>query len=267
MGRVGAAKPEHAMRGAMQDALAFDPLLIGARTSRVGRGSPPAHESSSTRHQLRLHGGTRQMQLSCPRCGYTISPRTAWLTVEHCPRCLARDRRAVQLQEPDRAAGEHGDGDASTASADEGDTPSARWISAFNMRDLAGMLACLDRDVRFHPLKLHGVASSGYRGHEGVERWFAEITARGHDHRIVVSEFRTLPAGVILTIGRLSFADVSAGTTVCGVHEVADGLIVTAHHYMSDPDTLERLGLLGRQQKPGSSGNLRISKTSQMIGR
>jgi hypothetical protein len=50
------------------------------------------------------------------------------------------------------------------------------------------------------------------------------------------------------------------------VHEVADELIVTAHHYMSDPDTLERLGLLKRRQKPGNSGNLRISETSQMIG-
>jgi hypothetical protein len=149
---------------------------------------------------------------------------------------------------------------------EESDTPSARWISSFNARDLAGMLACLDRDVRFHPLKLNGVTSSGYRGHAGVERWFAEITARGHEHRIVVSEFRTLPAGVTLTIGRLSFADVSAATPVCGVHEVADELIVTAHHYMSDPDTLERLGLLKRRQKPGNSGNLRISETSQMIG-
>ena len=207
------------------------------------------------------------MRLNCPRCGYTISPRAAWLTVEYCPRCLARDRRAVQLREPDRPTGEHGYGDARTASAEERDTPSARWISAFNMRDLAGMLACLDRDVRFHPLKLHGVADGGYRGHEGVERWFAEITARGHDHRIVVSELRALPAGVILTVGRLRFAGVSAGTPVCGVHEVADGLIVKAHHYMSDPDTLERLGLLGRQQKPATSGNLPISETSQMIGR
>jgi SnoaL-like protein len=206
------------------------------------------------------------MRLNCPRCGFTISPRSAWLTVEYCPRCLARDRRAVQLREPDRATGEQEYGDTSTAMPEESDTPSARWISSFNARDLAGMLACLDRDVRFHPLKLNGVASSGYRGHAGVERWFAEITGRGHEHRIMVSEFRTLPAGVTLTIGRLSFADVSAATPVCGVHEVADELIVTAHHYMSDPDTLERLGLLKRRQKPGNSGNLRISETSQMIG-
>lgn len=207
------------------------------------------------------------MRLNCPRCAFTISPRTPWLTVEYCPRCLARHRVAIKLRAPARATGEHRYENATTEGSDEIDTPSARWVSAFNMRDLAGMLALMDRSVEFHPLKLDGgISGTGYRRHEGVERWFAEITARGHDHRIVVSEFRTLPGGVIVTVGRLSFADVSAGTPVCGVHEVADGLIVTAHHYMSDPDTLDRLGLLKRHQKSGSSGNLRISETSHAIG-
>jgi hypothetical protein len=206
------------------------------------------------------------MSLRCPRCAYAISPRIAWLTVDYCPRCLARDRRAVQLEELDDRTGEHGDVDASAAGPEETDTPSARWVRAFNRRDRAGMLACLDPHVRLHPLKLHGVSDTGYRGHEGVMRWFADITRQGHEHRIVVSEFRTLPAGVIVTVGRLDFAGVSASAPVCGVHEVANRLIVSARHYMSDPDTLERLGLLRRQQKPGSSGNLRVSETSQMIG-
>jgi len=35
--------------------------------------------------------------LNCPRCGLTITPRAAWLTVEHCPRCMARSRVAVGL--------------------------------------------------------------------------------------------------------------------------------------------------------------------------
>lgn len=198
------------------------------------------------------------MRPRCPHCGDTISPRTEWLTVEYCPRCLARERRAVPLRALDGA-----DPEREAASAGESDTPSFRWVNAFNMRDLAGMLACLDTDVRFHPLKLHGVASTGYQGHEGVERWFADITAQRHDHRIMASEFRTLPDGVILTIGRLGFAAVSAGTPVCGLHEVANGLIVTAHHYMSDPDTLERLGVLTRQHKSDDPRDVHRSDTSQ----
>ena len=35
--------------------------------------------------------------LNCPRCGLTITPRVAWLSVRHCPRCLARTHTLVEL--------------------------------------------------------------------------------------------------------------------------------------------------------------------------
>jgi hypothetical protein len=35
--------------------------------------------------------------LNCPRCGLTITPRAGWLTVEHCPRCMARNGIPVGL--------------------------------------------------------------------------------------------------------------------------------------------------------------------------
>jgi hypothetical protein len=38
------------------------------------------------------------LQLSCPRCGLTIAPRAQWLTVQHCPRCIARSRALVVLR-------------------------------------------------------------------------------------------------------------------------------------------------------------------------
>jgi hypothetical protein len=34
---------------------------------------------------------------NCPRCGLTIRPRARWLTINHCPRCLARERVAVEM--------------------------------------------------------------------------------------------------------------------------------------------------------------------------
>jgi hypothetical protein len=34
---------------------------------------------------------------NCPRCGLTISPKTDWLTVDHCPRCLAHRHAAVSM--------------------------------------------------------------------------------------------------------------------------------------------------------------------------
>lgn len=35
--------------------------------------------------------------LNCPRCGLSIRPKVSWLTVEHCPRCIARARIPVKL--------------------------------------------------------------------------------------------------------------------------------------------------------------------------
>jgi hypothetical protein len=37
------------------------------------------------------------IRLSCPRCGLTITPKVDWLTVEHCPRCIARARTVVGM--------------------------------------------------------------------------------------------------------------------------------------------------------------------------
>jgi hypothetical protein len=35
--------------------------------------------------------------LNCPRCGLSLRPRAGWLTIEHCPRCMARARIPVTL--------------------------------------------------------------------------------------------------------------------------------------------------------------------------
>jgi hypothetical protein len=37
------------------------------------------------------------LYLSCPRCGLTVLPSADWLTVDHCPRCLARRRARVPM--------------------------------------------------------------------------------------------------------------------------------------------------------------------------
>ena len=38
------------------------------------------------------------IRLACPRCGLTMTPRVSWLAMEHCPRCLGRNRVAVELR-------------------------------------------------------------------------------------------------------------------------------------------------------------------------
>jgi hypothetical protein len=35
--------------------------------------------------------------LTCPRCRLSIEPKSPWLTIRHCPRCLGRNRILVEL--------------------------------------------------------------------------------------------------------------------------------------------------------------------------
>jgi len=41
--------------------------------------------------------GRDASHLNCPRCGLSFEPRTHWLTVKYCPRCLARAHAVVEM--------------------------------------------------------------------------------------------------------------------------------------------------------------------------
>lgn len=118
-----------------------------------------------------------------------------------------------------------------------------RWFDAFNDRNLEGMLACLGEQVDFHPLRLSGCASA-YRGHDGIRAWLIQLGRRGDKHRIVISETRRIRHGQVFASGSVTLPDLSAVGSFCALHTFGDGRIVAAHHYLSDPDMIERLGLL-----------------------
>jgi hypothetical protein len=117
------------------------------------------------------------------------------------------------------------------------------WVDAFNERDLEGMLARLDPAVRFHPLRLGGLDGS-YRGHDGVRQWFARGTQLRHEHLIVLSDVHGAGDGKVLAVGALTLAGDFELEPFCALHRIAGGLIVAAHHYLTDPDMLEHLGLV-----------------------
>jgi hypothetical protein len=58
------------------------------------RENQPKLKSVMRQHPITAGG---KLYLNCPRCGLTIAPRADWLTVEHCPRCIARSRAVVRL--------------------------------------------------------------------------------------------------------------------------------------------------------------------------
>ena len=119
----------------------------------------------------------------------------------------------------------------------------SRWVEAFNARDLDGMLVLLDVRVAFHPLRLIGLRGS-YGGHDGVREWFAQLTRLRHELRIVLSDARGVGEGQVFAAGSLSLAGGPDIGPFCALHRLDGGLIVAAYHYLSDPDMIERLGLI-----------------------
>ena len=105
------------------------------------------------------------------------------------------------------------------------------------------MLACLAEHVEFRPLRLSGL-SGCYRGHEGIQDWFTTLKRSRQEHTIVISESRDLGEERVLVSGALHLhADVEVDS-FCAVHRIDDELIVVAHHFLSDPDMIEFLGLI-----------------------
>jgi SnoaL-like domain len=116
----------------------------------------------------------------------------------------------------------------------------ARWIDAFNARDLDAMLAWMHPAVDFQPLWLGGLRRT-YRGHDGVRCWFAALQHWRHQHHIRMIEVSRSDDGEILAIGTLSHQRSANLTPLCALHRLVDGLIVAAHHHMSDPASLLEL--------------------------
>lgn len=114
-----------------------------------------------------------------------------------------------------------------------------RWIEAIDAVDVDGALACLDPNVAFHPLRLG--LEDAYRGHDGVRAWLDGIARLSSRHLIAIGEIRRGADGELLVDGTLSYPDESDVSPFCGAHRFSAGLIVVAHHYLSDAATVERI--------------------------
>jgi SnoaL-like domain len=136
---------------------------------------------------------------------------------------MAQLDTAVQMTSPERIA--------------------CRWVEAFNARDLAGMLACLDRGVAFFPVRLSGIESC-YRGHAGVRCWFDQLRRHDYAFTISLSDVQDLGDGRVCASGSLSLCEDRDIVPFCGLHRVANGVTISAHHYLSDREMIEQLGLL-----------------------
>ena len=131
----------------------------------------------------------------------------------------------------------------SSAIAQHSETIVVEWVEAFNARDLDRMLACLANEVEFRPLRLSGV-SGCYRGHDGIREWFTRLRRWRQDHPIIIHGTRAVGDAHVIVTGAICLDGESHIGSFCAVNRIDDGLILAAHHYLSDADMIERLGLI-----------------------
>lgn len=125
----------------------------------------------------------------------------------------------------------------------------SRWTESFNARDLDGMLGCMSAEVRFYPLRLGGL-DRYYRGHDGVRGWFERMGELSHAHRIELHNLRSENGGEVVAIGELRLDGQPDATRFWAREKVANGKIVVAHHYLTDPDIFNGIGPFRRPGRP-----------------
>lgn len=144
-----------------------------------------------------------------------------------------------------RLYGESADGDARTPLSDEDGAATVRgWFDAFNERDLDGMLIRMHPRIDFHPLRLQGIESA-YLGHDGVRRWFDRVQAMEHGHRVEVAGVRAGSDGQLIALGSIVLPGQDVGEdSFWALERLAEGLIIGAYHYLTDPNIAAEGGLL-----------------------
>lgn len=124
----------------------------------------------------------------------------------------------------------------------------SRWIDCFNLRDLDGILECMNDGVRFYPLRLSGLERY-YHGHDGVRAWFEQMHECGHSHRIAVHNLRAEPGGEVVAVGELHLDEGADPARFWARDLVEEGAIAVAHHYLTDPGIFESIASSQRRAR------------------
>ncbi len=123
----------------------------------------------------------------------------------------------------------------------------ARWIDAWNWREVDALVGLAAPDVVVQPLRLRGL-SEQYLGHDGIRAWMGTIEGEGHDHRLTPESLRSLDSRRVLAVGKVRIgAEVTSPFT--GLYEHRDGRITFMSHYFTPPSVLESIGVL----EPGAA--------------
>jgi ketosteroid isomerase-like protein len=117
-----------------------------------------------------------------------------------------------------------------------------RYVGAYNDRDLDAMLAVQDENVLSYPAPLFG--HRPHTGHAGVRAWWQAMVASDRWYEVVVNEVRQLEPNRFAILGAIH--EEGEPLSPWGVLvRVRDGLIVESRSYLSEPELLANVRLLG----------------------
>ena len=119
-----------------------------------------------------------------------------------------------------------------------------RAFKAFDERDLDAVLELLDDDVVAFPI-LAGM-EGGYRGHEGIRRWWAALLGTFPDFRAEVGQVNDLGEVTFAALrlrGRGAGSDTPVDTAAWQVTRFRDGKCVAWRVYTSEREALDAVGL------------------------
>jgi len=118
-----------------------------------------------------------------------------------------------------------------------------RAFQAFNDRDLDAVLVGLHDDVEAFP-RLAAV-EGGYKGHDGIRRWWAQLLDAFPDFHVEILEVRDLGEFVVLSLrlrGRGAESDTPIDAAVWHVNQFRDGKVIAWRVYTIEREALEAAG-------------------------
>jgi ketosteroid isomerase-like protein len=119
-----------------------------------------------------------------------------------------------------------------------------RAFQAFADRDLDGLLAMMADDVEAFPI-LAGM-EGGYRGHDGIRRWWTGLLGTFPDFRAEIVELNDLGDSTIAVVrlrGHGAGSDTPVDVTTWQVTRFRHGKCIGWHVYTSEREALEVAGL------------------------
>jgi ketosteroid isomerase-like protein len=118
-----------------------------------------------------------------------------------------------------------------------------RTYELFNARDPEGIVALMDPDGELYPYAIHERRADGYRGHEGLRQYVADVALLFETFRVDIEDIREAGDDVVVASGRLR-GETHTGVTVdmaaAWLWTVRDGRLARMQAHPASPGRRRR---------------------------